>query len=163
LTSYKAEIVEGEQPTIAFIDATNIEEPWGDSLSIRPGNSGYQLHGTSLPVRLASSAEYLVIAATDTEGEQVLLWLDKGSRWEVEEGDYRLGLLASGIARLTVNQIDVAKRHILAKGEKATELITQIQTRLQILHAAKEVGLMEAALHYATEYTAERKAFDQEI
>src|SRR5699024_8158017 len=32
-----------------------------------------------------------------------------------------------------------------------------------ILQAAKEAGLMEAALDYATEYTAGRKAFGQEI
>lgn len=162
LSAYKMKVMKGRQPTIAFLDVTDTEEPWSDSLSIRPDGGGYQLHGESPPVRLADSADYIVVAAT-VEGEQVLLWLDNDTPWDVIQGDYRLGLLAAGIARFSFNHADVAASHVLAAGENARELKQQIRTRLHILQAAKEVGLMEAALDYATEYTAERKAFGQEI
>src|SRR5699024_12717992 len=61
------------------------------------------------------------------------------------------------------NQTEVAVDKVLAKGEEAEEWIKAARARIYILQAAKQVGSMQAALDYATEYTAERVAFGQRI
>ncbi|GGB37392.1 putative acyl-CoA dehydrogenase [Lentibacillus populi] len=155
LSIYKTNLTNGH--TVALID---IEEGWRGSLTV----TNNRLNGTSKPVRLAKDAQYVMVTAMNSAEEPIIVWLDKDlGNWYVEEGDYRLGLLASRIARLQFDNVAFAENNVIARGEKAAELIKQAWTRIRILQAAKEVGLMEAALDYATEYTAGRKAFGQEI
>jgi alkylation response protein AidB-like acyl-CoA dehydrogenase len=91
----------------------------------------------------------------------VIFYLDHGD-WEKEENN-QLGLVSSGIASLQFHREKIAKSQVLSIGDQAEKVITQARSRIQILQAAKEVGLAEAALDYATEYTAGRYAFGQEI
>jgi acyl-CoA dehydrogenase len=162
LQTYKAAGRDGSWPSVAFIDATDQDGPWASELEIRANGSGYILKGTSKPVRLASFAEYIGIQAVDSEGESVVLWLENNS-WEVLDGDYRLGLLAAGLGRIHFSDVNVGAEQVLARGREAEELISKVQNRIRVMEASKEVGLMEAALDYAIEYTAGRKAFGQEI
>ncbi|WP_164667964.1 acyl-CoA dehydrogenase family protein [Virgibacillus doumboii] len=149
--------------TTAFVDMVNTEEPWNSQLTIHENDDGYYIKGSSQPVRLAANAEYVAVAAKDSQGKSVILWLNDSNDWLVEQGDYRLGLLAAGIGRFSFNRVELPRSRVLAEGKSADELLQKVLTRTRILHAAKEVGLMEAALDYATEYTAERKAFGREI
>ncbi|SET60428.1 Acyl-CoA dehydrogenase [Salinibacillus kushneri] len=159
LQSYKKDVTEGG--TLAFLD---IDEHSLTNFSVTQKDTEYLLSGTTEPVRLANFADYVLLAATASEGEAVLLWLDqKHHPWEIEEGDYRLGLIASGLSRLTFQDIPVSQSQVIAKGREASDLIKKCRSRIRILQAAKEVGLMEAALDYAIEYTAGRKAFGKEI
>ncbi|AXF56863.1 acyl-CoA dehydrogenase family protein [Salicibibacter kimchii] len=166
LDAYKESGQGSVWPNVAFIDAFDPEEPWGGALQISKNGDGYTLNGTSQPVRLGVGAEYVAVAAVDTDAEPVVVWLHNtlgGNRWTAKEGDYRLGLLSTGLASLRFDHTEVHANEVLAKGDEAQALITGAQTRVRILQAAKAVGLMEAALEYATEYTAERKAFGKVI
>lgn len=154
LSNHKQVIENGS--TVAMID---IQDGWRGDGAIRSG----QLIGTSQPIRLAKDADYILVTGSDAEGESFILLLDGQENWDVVEGDYRLGLLASGIARVRFNNVAITEKNTLAKGEEAQKLIDSAWTRIRILQAAKEVGLMETALDYATEYTAGRKAFGKEI
>src|SRR5699024_9213953 len=149
--------------TAAFVDMTNADAPWAGQLVLDSQAGGYVLDGVSQPVRLARFADYILIASSDPDGVPVVLWLDDPSDWRVEGGDVRLGLLAAGLGRLSFEKTAVPAESVLASGEEAAGWIRNAQTRIYILQAAKEVGLMQAALDYATAYTAERKAFGQEI
>lgn len=165
LQSYKVSGEGGSRPTAAFLDATDTGGPWASELEVTQDGDGYMLRGISQPIRLAAFADDLAVAAIDTQGEPVVFWLrnDTENRWAKKDGDYRLGLLAAGLARLQFEGTKVEADRLLARGSEAQELISQAQARIRVLQAAKEVGLMEAALDYATEYTAGRKAFGQEI
>jgi len=142
--------------TIAMVD---LQDGWRGNANIHNG----RLNGISQPVRLAKNADYIIITSSDSIGEPVILLLDKQHDWEIIEGDYRLGLLASGIARIRFNDVPITENNLAAQGEKAKRIIEDTWIRIRVLQAAKEVGLMEAALDYATEYTATRKAFGKEI
>lgn len=152
----------GAWPDVAFIDATNPDDPWLADLQVKQDGNGYIVDGTSQPVRLAKNAQYVAIAATDSEGEPVVLWLDK-TGWTVLEGDFRLGLLAAGLGRIQFSEVNAGANQIIARGSEAEALITNVLNRIYVLQAAKEVGIMEAALDYTVEYTSNRKAFGQEI
>ncbi|SDQ22529.1 acyl-CoA dehydrogenase family protein [Virgibacillus salinus] len=149
--------------TAAFVNTVNTDEVREDRLFITEEADGYILQGTSQPVRMASFAEYMIVAAKNSQGKSVILWLDNHNHWTVEQGDYRLGLLASGLGRFSFDGVYIPNNCVVAEGYTADDLLRQVRTRIRILQAAKEVGLMEAALDYVTEYTAERKAFGQVI
>jgi len=149
-------------PPVAFIDVLNRERLYKSDLTLTPSDSGYVLNGTSPPVIQARTAESAAIAAVDAQGEAAVLWLNQGG-WQVKEGDFRLGLLAAGLGRLSFNEYHVGAEEVIARGQAALELMKKVENRIRVLQAAKEVGLMEAALNYVVEYTAGRKAFGQEI
>ncbi|HEX7065139.1 MAG TPA: acyl-CoA dehydrogenase family protein [Bacillales bacterium] len=151
---------DGRWRNAAFLDATDSEAPWNKVEAISSGGS-WILRGKSEPIRLAASADDLAVAVIDSEGEPLILWLDHG--WHTEQGDYRLGLLAAGCARIVFEGAEIDDGRVAARGEAARKLLSGAYARIRVLQAAKEVGLMEAALDYAVEYTAGRKAFGQEI
>jgi len=154
--------LDGEQTT-AFIDVTDADLSLGEALQINKQSSGYSINGLSQPVRHATSAASIIIAGKDADGEAVVLLLDNQNNWDVTDADIRLGLLAAGIGRFSFGQTEVEGDNILASGEEAENWIRAARSRIYILQAAKEVGLMHAALDYATGYTAERRAFGQSI
>lgn len=162
LQAYKEAGQSGTWPNVAFIDATSSDDPWLANLEIKQDGNGYIVDGTSQPVRLAQNAKYVAVAAVDDVGESVVLWLDHNG-FSVQEGDYRLGLLAAGLGRIQFSNVNAGANQIVARGTEAEELITKLQNRIYVLQGAKQVGLMEAALDYTVEYTAGRKAFGQEI
>jgi acyl-CoA dehydrogenase len=163
LQLYKTEgLGSASWPSVAFIDHTDPLDPWALKLKISPRGKGYLLEGTSKPVRLAAFAEYIAIAGMDTQGDTVILWLDNCG-WKVDEGDYRLGLLPAGLGRIQFSEVSVCEEQVVSRGQAAKDLIEKLQNRILVLQASKEVGLMDAAIDYAVEYTAARKAFGQEI
>ncbi len=162
LQTYKESGQNGKWSDVAFIDATNSDDPWLANLEIKQDGDGYTVDGTSQPVRLAKNAKYVAVAAVDQEGESVVLWFDNNG-WSAQEGDYRLGLLAAGLGRIQFSNVNAGSNQIIARGNEAEELIENVQNRIYVLQGAKQVGQMEAALDYTVEYTANRKAFGQEI
>ena len=156
IQQYKAEL---QNSPLAFIDQ---EKDWKTSLTIEVNDNQYMLDGTTIPVRLAKYANFFVLY-TLLPNEQPALFLIENEKADVLEGDYRLGLLASGIGSLQFQQAALSHENVLAIGDEAEQLVKQLRTRIWIIQAARQVGLMEAALDYATEYTAGRKAFGQEI
>ncbi|WP_251554204.1 acyl-CoA dehydrogenase family protein [Neobacillus muris] len=138
--------------------------PFHHSLTIQTNRNGYRLNGVSIPVKMGEVSTLLIIAGVDENREDVLLLLEKEThQWKSVIGDRRLGLLASKCARLQFDQLEVPEDCVLARGEAARQVTRDALARIRILEAAKEVGTMAAALAYATEYTAGRKAFGQEI
>lgn len=149
--------------TLAFIDNMKRDLVWENTFQTTETDEGFILNGTTEPVRLAQFADGLFIGTITENGIPIILFSDKSSGWLVDEGDYRLGLLASGIGKIRFNDVHIPKEYVFAQGEEAEQLLEKVRTRVMILQAAKQVGLMEAAVDYATEYTAVRKAFGQEI
>ncbi|TKC19542.1 acyl-CoA dehydrogenase family protein [Robertmurraya kyonggiensis] len=159
LATYKDDIIHSKK-TVALLDLTG-----NATVTIENKNDGWLINGITQPVRLASFADYIVVLGRDLDGLPLVMWVEVAEQQnlKVEFGDYRLGLLASGLGKYEFENVYVAEELILASDEEALQLIEKIRPRVQLLQAAKEVGLMEAALDYATEYTAGRKAFGQEI
>lgn len=156
---YKQKCQIGEEPTVALYCHEQ------HRLQIRKTAEGFLINGETAPIKMAREAEYLLIAGKDTDGEDHLLWLDyeEETSWEIKDGDYRLGLLCSGFAQLAFNGVRVPKSSVIASGKSAVDILELALSRIRIREAAKETGVMSAALDYTAEYTAQRKAFGQEI
>lgn len=159
LSTFKEDILHSKK-TVALLDLTEISQ-----VTMLHNSDGWIINGISQPVRLASFADYLVVMGRDSDGLPLVIWVEVSEQQnlKVEFGDYRLGLLASGLGKYVFENVYVTEELVVANDKEALRLIEKIRHRVQLLQAAKEVGLMEAALDYATEYTAGRKAFGQEI
>ncbi len=156
---YQTQCQTGICPTVAFV------YPNQHKLQITKTDNGYIIDGETSPLKNAKRAEYLLIAGTATNGEAVLLWLDQEieQSWKVVEGDYRLGLLSAGFSKIHLNKVSVSSKKILASGTEAEIWMAESLSRVRTLEAAKEIGVMAAALDYTVEYTSQRKAFGVEI
>ncbi len=156
---YQTQCQTGICPTVAFV------YPNQHKLQITKTDNGYIIDGETSPLKNAKKAEYLLIAGTATNGEAVLLWLDQEieQSWKVVEGDYRLGLLSAGFSKIQLNKVSVSSEKILASGTEAEIWMAESLSRVRTLEAAKEIGVMAAALDYTVEYTSQRKAFGVEI
>lgn len=162
--AYRRTGEDGQWPTVAFLNACDPGVSQTINITGASFENGYVIKGISRPVKMAAFAAYLLLAAPGPDGKTRLFWLDKEqTRWRAIPGDYRLGLLASGWARVQFDDLTVTKDAVVAEGRDADRLLSRALARLRVLEAAKEVGLMTAALSYATEYTATRRAFGQEL
>lgn len=147
--------------TVAFVDATSVGH---EALTVRQNNAAYIVNGTTDPVRLGNVATHVLIAATDETGEVVLLWMERQfNEWTTTRGTYYLGLQEAHLASLSFEQQSVLDSQVVARGEEAETLLAQMQARVYVLQAAKQQGIMQAAVDYATEHTATRQAFGQTI
>ena len=142
LQSYKAAGADGDWPTVAFLQAADGENPGLSGVQAVSNGSGYVLRGISLPFRLAAFADSLLVAVNDPEGETLLLWLDRreDSRWHAVEGDYRLGPLAAGCARVQFEEEVITSDQVIARGSEARELLSQAQARIYVLEAGQRGG-----------------------
>src|SRR5699024_1512502 len=147
--------------TVAFVDETNISN---EQLTLTKNESVYLLNGITIPVRLANVATNIVLATVDERDEVLLLSLDKElTSWARLQEDYYLGLQEAQIARFSFDQQSIAGTQIIAKGEEAKRIVRGMQSRVYLLQAAKQLGIMQAAVDYVTEHTAHRQAFGQTI
>jgi len=157
--SFKKACQTGNVPTIAFCHRNQ------PKLTITRHEESYSIDGETVPLRMGQYAEYVLIIDKEQNGEDVILWLQKGpnASFKAVEGDYRLGLLSAGFACLSFRNVSVSKESVIASGREATKLAAQAMSRIRVMEAAKEVGLITGALDYTVEYTASRKAFGSEI
>lgn len=147
--------------TVAFVDQTNTAHT---ELTLTKNNAAYIVNGETDPVRLGDLATNIIIAATDESDETVLLWLDKEfNEWTRAQGSYYLGLKEAQLARLSFEQQSVLDSQVIASGKEAETILRKMRARVYLLQAAKQQGIMQAAVDYATEHTATRKAFGQTI
>src|SRR5699024_9584782 len=109
-----------------------------------------QLTGKSLPIRIAKIATDFLIAIKDEEQTTHLVIIPYQSDKQEIEGKSYLGLINAEIGTVTFNE-QITDSDIIAKGEEADEVIKQAEMRTHVLQAAKQVGLMQAAIEYATE------------
>ena len=141
--------------TLAYI--SGLEEQPFQTLKL----VGNVLTGASVPVRSSQIATHFLIAIRDEHAEVKLLLIPNSEEIEVT-GESHLGLEVAKIGKVTFNEL-LIDDYIIASGTSAETVIKEAELRIYILQAAKQVGLMEAACDYATEYAATRKAFGQEI
>ena len=154
---YQIDDIVNKQSTIAYIHA--MDEEAFSSLQFTQGI----LSGTSVPIRSSKIATHFLIATVNEQQEAVLILVENDQTKIEVTGTSYLGLIAANIGKVTFHSIELNNEHIVATGEEAETLIEAIYARILTLQAAKQVGLMEAACDYVTEYSATRKAFGQEI
>lgn len=163
LNEEQQHFVKEDSCTIAFIEEVAEEMP-KSQLKLTKTSNTYILQGESKPVRLGKIATHLLIAIKDDSENSIIFWLDKScNNWKVEKCNNHLGLREVNIASISFEHVSILESQVIATGNEAEDILRKAYMRIYILQAAKQLGLMNAAIDYATEYTATRKAFQQPI
>lgn len=149
--------IDHPEPTFAYISELQVNH--FSTLRLQEN----VLSGKSLPARGVKIATHFLIAMKNENDQAILLLLPYKAIAEVAEGKSCLGLAAANIGAVRFDNCLIDESNIIARGEEASSLIEKAEARIRVLQAAKQVGLMEVACDYATEYTATRKAFGEEI
>ena len=155
------------------IGALGLTEPnaGSDARSIRSqaaknGNK-YILNGTKTWITNGSMADFAIIAAyTDKskKGEGISLFIvEKGfPGFKVSSKIHKLGHHAADTSELIFDNCEIPEENLLVgEGGFNSAIATLLGAR--ITHAAKSVGMAQAAFEYALGYSKEREAFGRPI
>lgn len=127
----------------------------------------YILNGTKTWITNGNMCDYAIVAAyTDKtkKGEGISLFIvDKGSPgFKVGAKIHKLGHKAADTGELIFENCEVPEENLLVgQGGFGGAMGTLLGAR--ITHAAKSVGIAQAALDYALQYSKEREAFGRPI
>jgi len=136
------------------------------SQAVKEGDK-YILNGTKTWITNGNMCDYSIIAAyTDKtkKGEGISLFIvDKDSPgFKVGAKIHKLGHKAADTGELIFENCEVPEQNLLVgQGGFSSAMGTLLGAR--ITHAAKSVGIAQAALDYALQYSKEREAFGRPI
>lgn len=136
------------------------------SQAVKEGDK-YILNGTKTWITNGNMCDYSIIAAyTDKtkKGEGISLFIvDKDSPgFKVGAKIHKLGHKAADTGELIFENCEVPEENLLVgQGGFSSAMGTLLGAR--ITHAAKSVGIAQAALDYALQYSKEREAFGKPI
>lgn len=127
----------------------------------------YILNGTKTWITNGTMCDFAIVAAyTDRsrKGEGISLFIvEKGfPGFKVSGKVHKLGHKAADTSELVFENCEVPEENLLV-GEGGFQRAMATLLGARITHAAKSVGLAQAAFEYALEYSKEREAFGKPI
>lgn len=155
------------------IGALGLTEPnaGSDARSIRSQatkkGDKYILNGTKTWITNGTMCDYAVVAAyTDKskKGHGISIFVvDKGAPgFSVSGKMHKLGHRSADTSELIFENCEVPEENLLV-GEGGFQGAMETLLGARITHAAKSVGIAQAALNYALQYSKEREAFGRPI
>ncbi|KTR83603.1 hypothetical protein NS277_08280 [Novosphingobium barchaimii] len=137
-------------------DRYDYSEPRGTSLT--GGGNGQVLNGQKMVVIDAPSATHLIVSAN--EGDELVLVLVPVDAAGTEQSPYPLH---DGTRAADIRFDGVEGGLVLARGDKARDLLAKALDHGRVAYAAQMVGSMEADLALCSSYLKERQQFGQPI
>ena len=136
------------------------------SQAVKEGNK-YVLNGSKTWITNGCMADFTVVAAyTDKskKGEGISLFIvEKGfSGFKVSGKIHKLGHKAADTGELVFENCEVPEENLLV-GEGGFDRAMATLLGARITHAAKSVGMAQAAFEYALQYSKDREAFGRPI
>lgn len=134
--------------------------------AVRDGNK-YILNGTKTWITNGSMADFSVVAAyTDKtkKGEGISIFIVEKDfpGFSVSSKIHKLGHRAADTSELIFENCEVPEENLLV-GEGGFGSAMETLLGARITHAAKSVGLAQAAFEYALQYSKERETFGKPI
>lgn len=136
------------------------------SQAVKEGNK-YILNGTKTWITNGTMCDYAVVAAyTDKskKGQGISIFIiDKGTPgFSVSGKMHKLGHRSADTSELIFENCEVPEENLLV-GEGGFQGAMETLLGARITHAAKSVGIAQAAFEYALQYSKEREAFGRPI
>ncbi|MFQ5457449.1 MAG: acyl-CoA dehydrogenase family protein [Myxococcota bacterium] len=110
---------------------------------------------------------YVIFGTADaTQGWEGVraVWVPADARGlTIAEPDEKVGLWALRTADIALEDVRVPGASLLSGAASMREAVERFQTRVQLVNAARSVGVARAAYEYAVGYAQERQAFGKPI
>jgi len=140
----------------AWVDLES-RDPRAPSAMTSPGGNGWRVTGRFTNVAFADRAERIVVPASSTSGEVVVLLVDPGARG-VRLAAQR-GTHGEPLWLLELTDVPVSAADVLGEGARGSEVLDYIVDRTSMGICAVELGIAEQALLMTARYASERKQF----
>jgi acyl-CoA dehydrogenase len=136
--------------------------------TIREEGDQLRITGRKCLVPNAGQVDWYVIFGTldrtrGWEGVRAVLVPKDAAGLSIGKPDEKAGLWALRTADVTLEDVRVPKANLLTGAASMREGIERFIARVQIVNAARAVGVARAAYEYAVQYAATRQAFGQAI
>lgn len=148
------------QATIAVNEPTPLFDPNKlDTQATLEGDS-YVINGVKSMVPVAKESElFLVAANVPGQGPQIFVVEGNCEGLSIEQ-DHGMGIRASGVAKLVLNNVKVARESLLGNGEFNYQSFIDYA---RLSWCALAIGTGQAVLDYVAQYVNEREAFGEPI
>jgi alkylation response protein AidB-like acyl-CoA dehydrogenase len=152
-------VISGELVLSAASAYTGLQD--FDVLTAKRDGSGLVFSGRSSFASYAGLANGFVVAASDSEGQHLIVYVAKDTDGlriveQIAINDEPAGYLMFDNSKISAD-------NIIASGTRAADLIERQQERTWVAHAALQVGLLDEGLKRAAVYVSERKQFGRPL
>lgn len=127
------------------------------------------INGTKAFITSAPVANFILVAAWTDKTKRAsqgvtFFFVEKERGWEVGRKEYKMGLKLSETSEVIFDNVRVPKDHVVGEvGKGFGTALGIISTEGRTLGTAMNLGLAEAALDKAIEYSKERRQFGKRI
>jgi len=164
----KKHLTEGLSGTIAFWEPGQAQSLGDPETIVTEDGEGFRINGRKCLVPNAGLVDWYVIFGTvdkarGWEGVRALLVPRDAPGLTVAEPDEKVGLWSLPTATLTLEDVRVPKENLLSGAASLQEGAERLMARVDLVNAARSVGVARAAYEYALGYAQERQAFGSPI
>jgi len=164
----KKHLTEGLSGTIAFWEPGQTQSLGDPETTVMEDGDGFRINGRKCLVPNAGLVDWYVIFGTvdkarGWEGVRALLVPRDAPGLTVAEPDEKVGLWSLPTATLTLEDVRVPKENLLSGAASLQEGAERLMARVDLVNAARSVGVARAAYEYALGYAQERQAFGSPI
>ncbi len=164
----KKHLTEGQSGTVAFWEPGQTQSLADPETTVTEDGDGFRINGKKYLVPNAGLVDWYVIfgtvdSARGWEGVRALLVPKDAPGLTIGEPDEKVGLWALRTATLTLEDVHVPKGNLLSGAASVQEGAERFMNRVDLVNAARSVGLARAAYEYSVGYAQERQAFGSPI
>ncbi|MDP3938672.1 MAG: acyl-CoA dehydrogenase family protein [Deltaproteobacteria bacterium] len=164
----KQHLTEGQNGTVAFWEPGQRQSLGDPETTVTEDGGGFRINGKKCLVSNAGLVDwYVVFGTVDSsrgwEGVRALLVPKDAPGLTIGEPDEKVGLWALRTATLTLEDVHVPKENLLSGSASVREGAERLMNRVDLVNAARSVGLARAAYEYSVGYAQERQAFGSPI
>jgi alkylation response protein AidB-like acyl-CoA dehydrogenase len=121
-------------------------------------SDGWCLEGHKAVVPDGAVADFILVPAEDSEGQQTIFIIDTSAPG-VQVVPVEIGLSGERAAHLNLEQVSVGQDAVLGKPGQGAEILEWLEQRANIGHCALQVGVTEEAMKRTAAFLGERKQF----
>lgn len=152
-------VISGELVLSAASAYTGLQD--FEVLTAKQDGSGLVLSGRSSFASYAGLANGFVVAASDSEGQHLIVYVAKDTAgFRIVE---QIAINDEPAGYLIFDNSKISADNIIASGTRAADLVERQQQRTWVAHAALQVGLLDEGLKRAAVYVSERKQFGRPL
>ncbi len=128
------------------------------TVTARRESDGWCLDGHKAVVPDGAVADFILVPAEDSEGQQTVFIIDTRAPG-VQVVPVEIGLSGERAAHLNLEQVSVGQDAVLGNPGQGAEILEWLEQRANIGHCALQVGVTEEAMKRTAAFLGERKQF----
>lgn len=121
-------------------------------------SDGWCLDGHKAVVPDGAVADFILVPAEDSEGQQTVFIIDTSAPG-VQVVPVEIGLSGKCAAHLNLERVSVGQDAVLGKPGQGADILEWLEQRANIGHCALQVGVTEEAMKRTAAFLGERKQF----